>query len=629
MQSFLEEINDNNLHWTTDDDDHYDDSFSSSSDFSSSSSEQEEEIGDDHNDMIVNMAPMMDDLGQNDDARPVVEGVEDSDTATSQNNIEQQQQQQQQQQPQQQQGNEIQNTNQNQYPVVIQQLQQPPIINAPVAQSIQNEMFRVSGPSRAIHNNLRNHPLANSMLFRVSLCEEQPLIRAEIDWKLLQKQIPTYPAVLLGDELGAHLLQSVLRTDPPCEIIRDIIKHYPKSCVNMDSYYAACQYASDEAVQLLMKRTMKARKIEGITWSMLAFLGDARVRIRHARFLLQCVPEALVDPMHGVFGVSPLDRMMSGAFIHGSYREWVEKLKLALFTAENGSLNGWGSKTFFPFHILMQRLVSHDFMGVRFDPLSFVHGLTACVESETNSEPPFHQVDEKGNLPLHIALQQVCDTNLGVTGERKLIKFLLHANPDSAMARDENGKLPIVLAIENGWPVYDIIAKACPLEYTEGERDDGNNNIGANLLLHDVLSCKYHPRFGVSGARLLIKYILKTYPSSIKNRNHDGRFPLHIGVENGWPCHDILVAAYPSAIDVQDPVTKFYPFQLACNAQSQVSEKKGLTELSTLYELINWNPLLLKNIVSDNMEKGLKRKLGSESDEAVCICAPESKKKCS
>jgi len=72
MQSFLEEINDNNLHWTTDDDDHYDDSFSSSSDFSSSSSEQEEEIGDDHNDMIVNMAPMMDDLGQNDDARPVV-----------------------------------------------------------------------------------------------------------------------------------------------------------------------------------------------------------------------------------------------------------------------------------------------------------------------------------------------------------------------------------------------------------------------------------------------------------------------------------------------------------------------------------------------------------------------------
>ncbi len=212
----------------------------------------------------------------------------------------------------------------------------PQVHNILVAQSIQNEMY--AGTNFALHNALRNHPLASSILFRVALCEERPLVRAEIDWKLLQKQIPSYPALQVGDELGSHLLQSVLRNDPPCEVIRDVIKHHPKSCVNMDSFYAACQHASDDAVQLLMRRTMKARKIEGIQWGMLAFLGDARIRIRHARFLLQCHPGELIDPMHGMFGVSPLDRMISGAFIHGGYAEWVVKLKLALWTAEKGSL---------------------------------------------------------------------------------------------------------------------------------------------------------------------------------------------------------------------------------------------------------------------------------------------------
>ena len=44
----------------------------------------------------------------------------------------------------------------------------------------------------------------------------------------------------------------------------------------MDSFYVACQYASDEAAQLIMRRTMQARQREGIQWGMLAFLGDGK-----------------------------------------------------------------------------------------------------------------------------------------------------------------------------------------------------------------------------------------------------------------------------------------------------------------------------------------------------------------
>jgi hypothetical protein len=252
------------------------------------------------------------------------------------------------------------------------------------------------------------------------------------------------------------------------------------------------------------------------------------------------------------------------------------------------------------------------------------------------SRSPFHQLDQNHNLPLHIALQNVCDTNLGVTGERKLIKFLLNLYPQSAMMTDCNGKLPIVLAIENGWPVYDIISNACPVEYTQGKcNDEGNVNAAAagtdvgtdvvngkemniannmdtvnthptktydNLLLHDVLSCKFHPRFGVSGARSLVKFILKKFPSSIQQLNKDGCLPLHIGIANGWPCHDLLVSAAPSALEVKDPKTGFYPFLTAAHADIQVihNEDKQLTELSALYELIRWGPLLLKGVDNGN-----------------------------
>ncbi len=270
-------------------------------------------------------------------------------------------------------------------------------------------------------------------------------------------------------------------------------------------------------------------------------------------------------------------------------------------------------------------------MGVQFGAFSFVNCLTACVEAEmNNSMPAFHQLDGKGNLPIHTVLQQECNTNLGVTGERKLIKFLLNANPESAVARDENGKLPIVLATENGWPVYDIIAKACPTEYTEG----GNfKNCGTNLLIHDVLCSKFHQRLGVTGARSLIRFILKTFPSSVEKPNQDGCLPLHLGIENGWPCHDMLVKAFPFGLEVTDPRTGFYPFILATNAESQVNEKKKSAELCTLFELIKWGPLLLKagNSVDsgdlkscdDDAKVGEKRKLDD-------ICAEDyaQKKPC-
>ena len=57
------------------------------------------------------------------------------------------------------------------------------------------------------------------------------------------------------------------------------------------------------------------------------------MNVSHAKLLLANNPEALIDPAHGAFGVSPLDRMASGYFIHGDAINWAEKLRLALKVA--------------------------------------------------------------------------------------------------------------------------------------------------------------------------------------------------------------------------------------------------------------------------------------------------------
>ena len=153
-------------------------------------------------------------------------------------------------------------------------------------QENQADMIRLPNRARPQHeinehalqyrvlDNLRSHPRSSEMLFRVALCEELPLVRADIDWNLVHHQLGAYPSIKVEDPDGDILLQSILRMDPPCHVIDKTLELYPKSCVNMDSFYVACQYASDEAAQMIMRRTMKAREREGIQWGMLAFLGD-------------------------------------------------------------------------------------------------------------------------------------------------------------------------------------------------------------------------------------------------------------------------------------------------------------------------------------------------------------------
>ena len=683
MKSFFDKIQDSTLTWTSDDDISISSSSLSSSDFDSSDDED-----DDGEDQELEHDDDEDDADQqeiqiNDDQQEQQQMMDNHENV---NNVEMQQALQQQ----------IQEGNIQQHPVAPlgvqageeaadQQPREPPLVAQeqeaqqeangneliflPVHQLSDLQRQAIAGAARhppirtsstQILQRIEAHPRSNEFIMRIARCEILPLIRAEIDWKLLLTQLPTYPAQEVGDDLASFLLQSILRMTPSIPILKEIIQFFPRACVDMDPFYAACQFCNDEVVKFIIQKTISSRKEFGIKWSMVALLGDARISLKHARFLFEYklqmfekVEDRILDPQMGLFGVSPLDRMLSGQFIHGDTFTWVEKLKLALLAANTGNIIP--NPKFYPFHTLVKRLISIDFKGNHFGQLAFINCLNACIDGDENGTP-FHEVNEHWNLPLHTVLTTKCNTNLGIIGERKLVKFLLKANPDSATMKNSKGLMPIRLAIENGWPVYDIICHFCPASYTEGViqtnlvpsiQDVGNNATPSatgttmsflspggstnnvieeekDLLIHDILNGPFSDRFGISGARELIKFVLKKYPSVGMAPDANGKLPIHIAIENGWPVHDLIVGAAPHTLEVKDPVTGLYPFLLAASittktttidskeeatAPSNAEEEKATSkstfnaDLSTLYELIREAPLMLQGFGTEHQKK--------------------------
>jgi len=90
---------------------------------------------------------------------------------------------------------------------------------------------------------------------------------------------------------------------------------------------------------------------------------------------------------------------------------------------------------------------------------------------------------------------------------------------------------------------------------------------------------------GLVASRELVKILLSAHPASARHPFPNGRLPIHAAVQNGWPCHDLLLSVYPESLDIRDPVTGFVPFQAAASSGSV----PGLS-LDVTFELFRANP---------------------------------------
>lgn len=106
--------------------------------------------------------------------------------------------------------------------------------------------------------------------------------------------------------------------------------------------------------------------------------------------------------------------------------------------------------------------------------------------------------------------------------------------------------------------------------------------------IHVVLSYKCtSDQQGLVAARALTQLLLEACPTSASHRFR-GKLPLHMAVENGWPCHDLLLAAHPESLDALDPTTELFPFQAA--AKHHMSFETPIS-LDMTYELLRANPV--------------------------------------
>lgn len=147
-----------------------------------------------------------------------------------------------------------------------------------------------------------------SLLFNLSNSEEVPLIRADIPWSIISSCDAPLLTTLYKRSLdpgGTMLLQGMLRMDPPLDAVKKIIDAFPLSCVDMEGFFTACQFAQPrtsrrmrpvaldfnscgkmtaandiedddvgDVVRLIMHKTILARRSNNIGWSMVAFLGE-------------------------------------------------------------------------------------------------------------------------------------------------------------------------------------------------------------------------------------------------------------------------------------------------------------------------------------------------------------------
>jgi hypothetical protein len=98
---------------------------------------------------------------------------------------------------------------------------------------------------------------------------------------------------------------------------------------------------------------------------------------------------------------------------------------------------------------------------------------------------------------------------------------------------------------------------------------------------------------GIAVAREMIKILLQAHPQSARYK-HYGRFSIHMAVENRWPCHDLLLALFPEALELPD-CTKMLPFHTAVISSCKLEAPNVISSVDVAFELLRANPTQIRS----------------------------------
>eukprot|EP00980_Cylindrotheca_fusiformis_P010587 scaffold2353_cov134-Cylindrotheca_fusiformis.AAC.10 len=313
---------------------------------------------------------------------------------------------------------------------------------------------------------------------------------------------------LEDDPMGRLLLSKLLTQKAPIQVLQAVFRAYP-DCVmhNPAAFFTASHYgASSEVLAEMMRHALRCHFCSTIRENECPypFIVSDLMSPEAVQALLQVFPQGVLQKSTFLSGYSPLDYLIrSPEMMESLDAKFWRKLKLMLVAAEccTSQVVEARNVSLSPAHVLLKRLLSYPDI---FDDVKVGRRALRLLQQLTMSDRwIFEKPDSDGVYPLHLALSHECRAHNqpGRIIGRELIKILLEAFPRAA------------------------------------------------------------------------EYML----------NH--RLPIHIAIENGWPCHDLLLALYPEALNTQDSKSDLLPFQTAALMVDSASPGLDIT-----FELLRANP---------------------------------------
>jgi hypothetical protein len=381
----------------------------------------------------------------------------------------------------------------------------------------------------------------------------------EGDWFGALARIASHPeeAASVGVQ-GRSPLHVACDHDAPALLVQRLLKAYPDASIsigtsNMNPLHITCSsnHASVQVVQVLLEGGLEMqssmRDVDGDTPLHAACRCGAPIEVLEV--LLRANPSAVHERDYE--GLTPLLRLWVRYFVilgsdvidsvqgredlKGELGEAWSKTELLLMAAYHGSLEAS--------------------TAVQGEPVTW-----------TSS-------DGRNNVfrAVHAAAAVDCP--------REVIKIATKVYPEQLKQVDEDNRIPLTIAaVAPTWKIRDLSDDGYLLEdrihdddvTRESENMDDPEQIGPNSLYPSV-----------------IEILVTAAPETARFRDRNGRLPLQLAIANckKWTSGvKALVAAYPDAIMLHDPLTDLFPFMLAASVQ-----KGGCT---TIFELLRANPSL-------------------------------------
>lgn len=285
----------------------------------------------------------------------------------------------------------------------------------------------------------------------------------KVDWRFVVSALRKLPVAtesktrksVAVDPMGRRLLIDLLSKDPPVDAVEACLRAFPDALtMNVSAYFTACRCQDLSVFTWLIRYSLRRETYSKCPYS---WITMSHVSFEAAQAIIREYPLGVLQQCTG----SEYCLLDQTLFVVDNIEQpqlW-DKLVVMLKAAEHSSLDE--KKDFHPIHTLVHRVVTRsEFFEDRKNAQRIVwllHQLHLLYPEL------FRILDSNGNAPLHIALEASCLSGPGTVYAQNLVSILVDSYKGSAsLVTPKEGRLPMVLALENEWPCHDILLRAAP-----------------------------------------------------------------------------------------------------------------------------------------------------------------------